>query len=201
MKMLSVALVVFALVPASGSLARLRDDDNRVALALNGVVSTYSERAAIVADLLQAASRESAARRARLSATRDACAALAATSATVDALRRADALPDYDGVQFKLEVAVSRLLAASDSDRTMFTDPHYNALKVRLRAVELRIGIAREQYDNAVALYNARLHTFPTRVTARLFGFREGRTFADLDSHSPLPRGLLGPGARRNPWA
>ncbi|WP_423383226.1 LemA family protein [Burkholderia sp. LMG 32019] len=200
MRMLAVALVSLVLAPTGGGLSPLRDDDSRVALALNGVVSTYSERAAIVADLLQTVSRKSGARRAPLRATLDACADLAALSATADALRRADALPYFDGAQLKLEVAVSSLLVAADSHRTLFADPHYSALKVRLRAIELRIGIAREQYDTAVARYNARLHAFPTRVTARLFGFRESRTFADLASHAPLPPGLLGPGARRHPW-
>ncbi|UVE65474.1 MULTISPECIES: LemA family protein [Burkholderia] len=200
MKTLSVALIALALAPTSGSLSLLRDGDNKVALALNGVVGTYDERAAIVADLLQVESRGTKAPDPRLAAVRNAYATVAATPAAAASLRQGDTLRYYDDAQFKLEIAVSRLLAVSDSDRKMLADKRYRALKVRLRSIELRIGIAREQYDNAVAVYNARLHTFPTRVTARVLGFREDRTFADIASHTPLPRGLLIPGARSDPW-
>ncbi|WP_175891173.1 LemA family protein [Burkholderia cepacia] len=160
MKTLSVALIALALAPTNGSLSLLRDGDTKVALALNGVVGTYDERAAIVADLLQVESRGMKAPDPQLAAARNAYATVAATPAAAASLRQGDTLRYYDDAQFKLEIAVSRLLAVSDSDRKMLADKRYRALKVRLRSIELRIGMAREQYDNAVAVYNARLHTF-----------------------------------------
>ena len=49
-------------------------------------------------------------------------------------------------------------------------------LAVRLAAVDTTLAFARQQFNQAVEVYNHAIRQFPTRLLAGLFGFRAGGT-------------------------
>ena len=78
--------------------------------------------------------------------------------------------------QDDLAVAANRLLIAVEKYPDLQGTKAFSALQTQLERTELRIKVARKDFNEAIAEYNKSAKTFPTKLAAGLFGFppREG---------------------------
>ena len=78
--------------------------------------------------------------------------------------------------QDELAAAANRLIIAVEKYPELQGAKAFGALQVQLERTELRIKIARKDFNDAIAAYNKSVKTFPTKLAAGLFGFppREG---------------------------
>ena len=78
--------------------------------------------------------------------------------------------------QDDLAVAANRLLIAVEKYPDLQGTKAFSALQTQLERTELRIKVARKDFNEAIAEYNKSVKTFPTKLAAWLFGFppREG---------------------------
>lgn len=78
--------------------------------------------------------------------------------------------------QDELAVAANRLLIAVEKYPDLQGTKAFSALQTQLERTELRIKVARKDFNEAIAEYNKSVKTFPTKLAAGLFGFppREG---------------------------
>jgi LemA protein len=102
-----------------------------------------------------------------------------ATSIQVDPTKLDPAtIQKYQAAQGQLSTAIGRLLVASENYPTLRANDNFTALQAQLEGTENRINVARLDYNNAVQDYNTTVRSFPTVITAKLFGFNEKGSFA-----------------------
>lgn len=102
-----------------------------------------------------------------------------ATSIQVDPNKLDPAtIQKYQAAQGQLSTALGRLLVASENYPTLRANDNFTALQAQLEGTENRINVARLDYNNAVQDYNTTVRSFPTVITAKLFGFNEKGSFA-----------------------
>jgi len=83
---------------------------------------------------------------------------------------------EQSAAQDELAAAANRLIIAVEKYPDLQGAKAFAALQVQLERTELRIKIARKDFNEAIAEYNKSVKTLPTKLAAGLFGFppREG---------------------------
>lgn len=85
-----------------------------------------------------------------------------------------------------LSIAVNSLLAIAEDYPELTAGEQYTSLMDQLEGSVNRITIAREAYNEQVAIYNKTIQHFPERIWATLFGFKEIKPFtADEAANNP----------------
>lgn len=101
--------------------------------------------------------------------------AQAQVQAAADRLRgkpvQADASAALVAAEGALGSAQARLLALMEQQAALREQADIAEWKREIQDADQRLGFARQLFNDAVAVYNAAAHQFPTRAVARLFGF------------------------------
>lgn len=80
---------------------------------------------------------------------------------------------------------IGRLLSLQENYPQLRSNELFMNVQNELSGTENRINVARLDYNDAVQAYNTTRNSFPTVLTAGLFGFKEEPTFqADPGAHS-----------------
>jgi len=72
-----------------------------------------------------------------------------------------------------LSGALSRLLVVVERYPELKADQNFLRLQDELAGTENRLAVARMRYNDAARAYNTSAKSFPTLITARIFGFEE----------------------------
>lgn len=75
-----------------------------------------------------------------------------------------------------LDVALAAMFARAENNAQLQSDPNMRQGMQELNAAEVRIGFARQVYDDAEADYNGARRQFPGSIIAFLFGFKAAGT-------------------------
>ena len=78
------------------------------------------------------------------------------------------------------ESALSRLLVITENYPQLQSSEAYKSLMVQLEGTENRIAVARKDYNDVVASWNARVASFPGIIVAKIFGFTP-KTYFQVD--------------------
>lgn len=102
-----------------------------------------------------------------------------ATSLKIDEslLNDEEAFRRFQQAQGALSGALSRLLAVSENYPQLKADGTFRDLQAQLEGTENRITVARNRYIEAVKSYNITVRSFPSNLTAKLFGATVKPTF------------------------
>jgi LemA protein len=96
-----------------------------------------------------------------------------ATGITIDPSKATpEQLAQYQQAQGELSQALGRLLAVTENYPDLKATAAFQDLQTQLEGTENRITVARKDYNDVAASYNARVQTFPTSLTAGIFGFK-----------------------------
>jgi LemA protein len=96
-----------------------------------------------------------------------------ATSITIDPSNATpEQLAQYQQAQGQLSQALGKLLAVTENYPDLKATAAFQDLQTQLEGTENRITVARKDYNDVAASYNARVQTFPTSLTASIFGFK-----------------------------
>jgi len=68
---------------------------------------------------------------------------------------------------------LSRLFAVSEAYPDLKADSNFISLQASLKETEDKIAYARQFYNDAVLLYNDKIHKFPSNIIAKIFNFKE----------------------------
>lgn len=93
-----------------------------------------------------------------------------ATSVTVDNTNP-QSLQEFESSQKELSGALSRLLVSVEAYPQLTATKGFQDLQSQLEWTENRIAVARGDYNNAAATWNAQVARVPTVFIARLIGF------------------------------
>ncbi|MDO4563709.1 MAG: LemA family protein [Clostridia bacterium] len=83
--------------------------------------------------------------------------------------------------------ALSRLLMVVENYPDLKADANFRQLSDELAGTENRIGVARQDYNEAARTYNTKIKSFPTNIVAPIMGFAEVEYFEASESDRDVP--------------
>ena len=84
--------------------------------------------------------------------------------------------------------ALGRLIAVAESYPQLKSDANFMRLQDELAGTENRIAVARQRYNDAARQYNTLRRSFPSNVTAKVFGFQEYPYFEAPTDAQKVPK-------------
>ena len=156
--------------------------DEQTTSAWSEVLNQYQRRADLVPNIVATVKGEAAFEQETLTKVIEARARATAIQVTPQMLNDPQALQKFQAIQGELGSALSRLMAVSESYPTLQTNQGFRDLRVQLEGSENRITVARNRYIQAVQDYNVLARSFPSNLTAMLFGYQLKANFAPADA-------------------
>jgi len=93
----------------------------------------------------------------------------------------------FQDAQDKLSGALSRLLVVAENYPQLKANENFLQLQSQLEGTENRIAVERKRFNESVQDYNTKVRSFPTMITARLFGFKEKQYFKSEPGTEKVP--------------
>ena len=87
------------------------------------------------------------------------------------------AFAKFQAAQGELSSALSRLLVVTENYPQLKSDQNFRDLQAQLEGTENRITVARNRYIQAVQNYNVTVRSFPSNLTAMMFGYKPKPNF------------------------
>ncbi|TSE32745.1 MULTISPECIES: LemA family protein [Tepidimonas] len=155
--------------------------DEEVRAAWAEVLNQYQRRADLVPNLVATVQGEANFERETLTRVIEARARATAIQVTPEMLQDPQALQRFQAAQGELGGALARLLAVAEQYPNLKANQGFADLRVQLEGTENRIAVARNRYIQAVQRYNTLARSFPTNLTAKVFGYAPKPGFAPAD--------------------
>lgn len=152
--------------------------DEAIKAAWGEVVNQYQRRADLVPNLVNTVKGYASHERETLEAVTKARAAATSIQVTPEVLNDPQAFERFQQAQGQLTQALSRLLAVSENYPQLKADGLFRDLQSQLEGTENRITVARQRYIKSVQEYNVLARSFPTNLTAKVFGYPVRPSFA-----------------------
>lgn len=173
MKKTSVWLTCIAIALTLGGCGynEFQAKDEAVKAAWGEVVNQYQRRADLIPNLVNTVKGYASHEKETLEAVTRARAAATSFQITPEVLSNPEAFNKFQQVQGELSSALSRLMAVSENYPQLKADTSFRDLQSQLEGTENRITVARQRYIVAVREYNVLARSFPSNITARLFGY------------------------------
>lgn len=149
----------------------LQSQDEQIKSAWSEVINQYQRRADLVPNLVNTVRGAAAQERGVLEAVTNARARASSIQATPELLENPEAFRQFQQAQGELTSALSRLLVTVEAYPQLQSMQAFRDLQSQLEGVENRIAVARKRYIEAVQGYNTTVRSFPSNLTAMLFGF------------------------------
>ena len=168
-KVLSVALA--ALLLSGCGYNTLQSQDEQVRAAWSEVLNQYQRRADLIPNLVNTVKGAVAAEQGILEAVVNARAKVGSIQATPELLNDPQAFQAFQAAQGELGSALSRLLVVVERYPELKSIAGFSDLQAQIEGTENRITVARNRYIEAVQGYNVTVRSFPSNLTAMVFGF------------------------------
>ncbi|WP_332776817.1 LemA family protein [Polaromonas sp.] len=145
--------------------------DEQTKSAWSEVLNQYQRRADLVPNIVATVKGETAFEQETLTKVIEARAKATAIQVTPETLNNPEAFNKFQQVQGELGSALSRLMAVSERYPDLKANQGFRDLRVQLEGTENRITVARNRYIQAVQDYNVLARSFPSNLTAMVFGY------------------------------
>lgn len=151
--------------------------DEATKAAWSEVVNQYQRRADLIPNLVNTVKGYASHEKDTLEAVTRARAAATSFQITPEVLNNPEAFQKFQQVQGELSNALSRLMAVSENYPNLKADTQFRDLQSQLEGTENRITVARQRYIASVQEYNVLARSFPTNLTAKMFGYQPKPSF------------------------
>jgi LemA protein len=172
-----IALAAALLLPGCGY-NTLQSTDEQIKAAWAEVLNQYQRRADLVPNLVETVKGFAAQEQQVLLGVTNARSRVGAIQATPELVNDPQAFARFQAAQGELSSALARLLLVVERYPNLKSDANFRDLQAQLEGTENRIAVARNRYIRAVQEYNVTVRSFPSNLTAMLFGFKEKPQFA-----------------------
>ena len=160
---------------------KFQTGDEQVKAAWSEVLNQYQRRADLVPNLVNTVKGFAAQEKDVLTQVTQARASVGSIQATPELVNDPEAFARFQAAQGQLTGALSRLLAVSENYPQLKSDANFRDLQAQLEGTENRITVARNRYIKAVQEYNVTVRSFPSNLTAMVFGYRVKPNFTVQD--------------------
>ncbi|TMA33419.1 MAG: LemA family protein [Deltaproteobacteria bacterium] len=175
------ALLVIAALQSGCGYNRLQTADEGVKATWAEVLNQYQRRNDLVPNLVRTVQGYAAHEREVLTRVTEARARVGSVQATPQMIDDPEAFAKFMAAQNEMTSALSRLLVVAENYPQLKADAAFRDLQAQLEGTENRIAVARNRYIDAVREFNVTVRSFPSNLTAMLFGFQTKPSFTVED--------------------
>jgi LemA protein len=171
-RFLSLVTIVLLAASLSGcGYNALQRADESINAAWSEVVNQYQRRADLIPNLVETVKAFAAQEKNVLLGVTEARSKVGSIQVTPEMVNDPAALAQFDAAQGELSSALSRLLVVVENYPQLKSDTNFRDLQAQLEGTENRIAVARQRYIKSVQDYNVIVRSFPSNLTAMVFGF------------------------------
>ena len=163
-------LVVTSVLLSGCGYNTLQSQDEQIKAGWAEVLNQYQRRADLVPNLVNTVKGYAAQEEKVLTEVTNARARVGQINVTPDMVDDPAALQRFGQAQGELSGALSRLLVVAENYPQLKSDALFRDLQAQLEGTENRITVARNRYIQAVQAYNTTVRSFPSNLTAMVFG-------------------------------
>jgi LemA protein len=156
----------------------IQSNDEQVKSSWSEVLSQYQRRADLVPNLMNSVKGFAQQEKDVLLGVTNARAKVGSIQATPELVNDPGAFAKFQAAQGELSSALSKLLVVTENYPQLKSDALFRDLMSQLEGTENRITVARNRYITAVQDYNVTIRSFPTNLTAKMFGYKEKANFS-----------------------
>jgi len=156
----------------------LQSQDEQVKAAWSEVVNQYQRRADLIPNLVATVKGFASQEQQVLLGVTNARAKVGSVQVTPETVNDPKALQQFAQAQGELTGALSRLLVVAENYPQLKSDKNFLELQAQLEGTENRITVARNRFIQATQQYNTTVRSFPSNLTAMMFGHKEKPQFA-----------------------
>ena len=178
-RFLAIAALLVSVLALNGcGYNALQQADEQIKASWSEVLNQYQRRADLVPNLVNTVKGFAAQEQKVLIDVTNARAKVGSIQATPELVNDPAAFQKFTAAQGELTGALSRLLVVAEAYPQLKSDANFRDLQAQLEGTENRIAVARQRYIKAVQDYNVTVRSFPSNLTAKLFGFTDKPQFA-----------------------
>ena len=179
MRAWAVALLSLLMLGLSGcGYNALQQQDENVKASWSEVVNQYQRRADLIPNLVNTVKGYAAQEQKVLIGVTEARAKVGSIQVTPEVLNNPELFKKYQAAQGELTQALKSLLVVTENYPQLKSDQNFRDLQSQLEGTENRITVARNRYIAAVQDYNVKVRSFPSNLTAKMFGFQVKPNFS-----------------------
>lgn len=177
MRLWMVPLMLATLLLSGCGYNTLQSSDEQIKAAWSEVLNQYQRRADLVPNLVNVVKGYAAHEEEVFTKVTEARAKVGTIQATPELFNDPQAFARFQQAQGELSSALSRLMAVSENYPQLKADALFRDLQAQLEGTENRIAVARNRYIKAVQEYNVTVRSFPSNLTAMMFGYKTKPNF------------------------
>ena len=149
---------------------KLQTQDEQVKTAWSEVLNQYQRRADLVPNLVNTVKGAVQSEKDILDSVVSARAKATSIQATPELINNPQAFQQWQAAQGELSQSLSRLMVVVERYPDLKSISGFDDLRAQLEGTENRITVARKRYIDTVQEYNVTVRSFPTNLTAKMFG-------------------------------
>jgi len=151
--------------------------DEETKASWSEVLNQYQRRADLIPNIVATVKGEAAFEQDTLTRVVEARAKATSIQATPELVNDPAAFEKFQQAQGEVSSALSRLLVVSENYPNLKANQGFQDLRVQLEGTENRITVARNSYIQSVQSYNVLARSFPSNLTAMVFGYTPKPSF------------------------
>ncbi|HTN27969.1 MAG TPA: LemA family protein [Burkholderiales bacterium] len=159
----------------------LQRGDEQIKAAWSEVMNQYQRRADLVPNLVATVKGFAEQEKEIFTRVTEARSRVGQMQATPELVDNPEAFAKFQAAQRELGGALQRLIVVAENYPQLKSDANFRDLQAQLEGTENRIAVARNRYIQSVQSYNVTVRSFPTNLTAMMFGHKPKPNFAVED--------------------
>ncbi len=156
--------------------------DEQSKAAWSEVLNQYQRRADLIPNIVNTVKGEASFEQETLTKVIEARAKATSIQVSPETLNDPASFARFQQAQGELSSALSRLMAVSERYPTLQANQGFRDLRVQLEGTENRITVARNRYIQSIQEYNVLARSFPSNLTAKVFGYSTKPSFSVGDA-------------------
>ncbi|MBS1493335.1 MAG: LemA family protein [Bacteroidetes bacterium] len=165
----------------------LVQQEEKVNGAWSQVENQYQRRADLIPNLVNTVKGYADFEKDVLTEVTDARSKVGSVQLKAEDLNDPEKFQQFQAAQDKLSSALSRLLVVSENYPNLKANENFLQLQSQLEGTENRIAVERKKFNDAVQEYNTSIRTFPTVISAKIFGFKDKAYFKSVAGSEKAP--------------
>jgi LemA protein len=175
---LAAGFAVLAMLGLSGcGYNNFQTLDEQVKAAWSEVLNQYQRRSDLIPNIVATVKGEASFEQDTLTKVIEARAKATSIQATPELVNNPEAFDKFQKAQGELTGALSRLMVVAEQYPQLKANQAFQDLRVTLEGTENRITVARNRYIKTVEQYNVLARSFPSNLTAMMFGYKPKPNF------------------------
>jgi len=141
------------------------------------VLNQYQRRSDLIPNIVASVKGEAKFEQDTLNQVVNARARATGIQATPELVNDPEAFSKFQAAQGEVTSALSRLMVVVENYPNLKANQGFQDLRVQLEGTENRITVARNKFIESVQAYNVLARSFPSNLTAKIFGYTPKASF------------------------